>query len=129
MKDVSRDAPAASVLPALNRAMEDCPEASLPEFLMLKGQVLAQSAQSREEWMHAAWAFLRVPIHMPDHGLAPRALLLAARVMKKLERPEQAKALLSECANHPRLDGELRKEVERAAKSGIDDADGFRAIP
>lgn len=129
MKDVSRDASAAAVLPALNRAMEDCPEASLPEFLMLKGQLLAQSAQSREEWIHAAWEFLRVPIHMPDHELAPRGLLMAAQVMHKLERTDQAKTLLVECASHPRLDNDLRKEVERANESGFDEADGFRAIP
>lgn len=120
MKEVARDAPSAVVLAALDRSMQDCPEASLPEFLMLKGQLLAQTAESREEWVHAAWAFLRVPIHMPDHELAPRGLFSAARIMQKLERTEQAKALLSECADHPRMDNVLRKEVERAGESGFE---------
>ncbi len=112
MQEVFTSMPGSLSLIALDRTIRDCPETKLPAFLILKGQLLLQSAQSREQIMHAAWAFLRVPIHMPNNELAPKALLEAARAMKALERPEQVQTLLAECLNHPRITDDLRKEAE-----------------
>jgi CBS domain-containing protein len=113
MQEVFTGTPGSLSLATLDRAIRDCPENVLPGFLILKGQVLLQSAKTREEIMHAAWAFLRVPIHMPNHDFAPKALLEAARAMKALERTEQAQTLLAECLNHPKISKELRQEAER----------------
>jgi hypothetical protein len=113
MQDVFAATPAALNMSTLDRAIRDCPENSLPGFLLLKGDILLQSAQSPEQIMHAAWAFLRVPIHTPDNELAPKALLEASRAMQALKRPDQAKTLLAECLNHPKITDEVRQQAMR----------------
>ena len=117
MQDVMHDANAMLSPDALERAIRDCPEAVLPGFLILKAQLLLQSAANREEMIHAAGTFLRVPIHFPDHELTPEALLEAARVMYKLEKPSEAMTLLNECAKHPKLSPAIHKEVEILRKA------------
>lgn len=112
MKDVMQDADAILSGHALERAIRDCPDASLPGFLVLKGEWGMRSAANREQMIHAAWAYLRVPIHFPDHELAPKALLGATRVLYKLGRNSDATTLLAECAKHPKLSPSLLKEVE-----------------
>jgi tetratricopeptide (TPR) repeat protein len=112
MQEVFSGTPGTLSLGTLDQAIRDCPESSLPGFLLIKGQLLLQSARTREEIMHAAWAFLRVPIHMPNDELAPKALLEAARALYKLEKEEQARTLLVECYNHPKATPEIRKQAE-----------------
>lgn len=99
-------------LAAVNRALRDCPDESLPGFLIVKGKLLTLTAKTREDYMHAAWAFLRVPIHMPNDDLAPKGLLEAARVLVAIQQHAQAKALVAECLNHPKLTDELRREAQ-----------------
>ncbi len=120
MQDVFAATPTALTITILDRAIRDCPETSLPGFLVLKGQVLLQSAQSREQIIHAAWSFMRVPIHMPNDDLAPKALLEAARALHKLDKVEQANALLAECYNHPKATLEIRREAESGSIPTLD---------
>lgn len=111
MNEAARELAAPVVLAAVDRAIEDCPEESLPGFLILKGQLLRKTAASREEKIRAAWAFLRVPIHLPDHALAPQALLEAGMTLTEFDQAG-ARALFAECARHPKVTPELRKQAE-----------------
>jgi hypothetical protein len=97
---------------ALDRALRDCPERSLPGFLLLKGRLLLRAAKSREDVIHAAWCFMRVVIHLPGDPLVPEALVEAAGAVRRLERADQAAALLDECLTHARIGGETRKRAE-----------------
>ncbi|MEK7710900.1 MAG: hypothetical protein AAB341_03300 [Planctomycetota bacterium] len=97
---------------ALDRAMRDCPERSLPGFLILKGRLLLRTAKSREDVIHAAWCFMRVVIHLPDDPLVPEALVAAAGALRRLERADQAASLLNECLAHARIGDETRKQAE-----------------
>lgn len=112
MRDVLAVSPDSLKLTSVDRALRECPDSTLAEFLVLKGQLLMQSAKTPEDFIHAAWTFLRVPIHMPDSELAPRALLEAARAMNALQRPDQAHSLVAECLNHPKITAELRAEAQ-----------------
>ncbi|MGB0715166.1 MAG: hypothetical protein ACPGXK_04765 [Phycisphaerae bacterium] len=113
---------------ALNNALADCPDNLLPEFLMLKGDVLLAAADAKpsgskksrqnqendrkESLQRAAMAFMRIPIHMPSSPLAGRALLRSAIIMERLERPTKALLLLEEGLSSNRLDASLREEME-----------------
>ncbi len=84
-------------LSGLEGALEDCPETSLPDLLLLKGEVLYATAEERVDYIRSAWVFMRVPIHFPDDPRAAQALLWAARAHEKLDAPEKAVELLREC--------------------------------
>lgn len=120
MKDLFAATPTSLALSTLDRAIRDCPDRSLPGFLLLKGQVLLHSATTRAQLIHAAWSFMRVPIHMPNDDLAPKALLEAAIVLHKLEKVQEAKALLVECYNHPKASPEIRSQAESGNITTLD---------
>jgi TolA-binding protein len=92
--------------------MRDCPERSLPGFLILKGRLLLRTATLREDTIRAAWCFMRVVIHLPDDPLVPEALVEAAGALRRLERADQAASLLNECLAHARIGDEARKQAE-----------------
>ncbi|MFH0982471.1 MAG: hypothetical protein V2A79_13175 [Planctomycetota bacterium] len=96
------------VLAGLDAALEDCPAASLPDLLLLKGEVLYATAQEREDYLHSGLAFMRVPVHFPGDPRAARALLWAARVHEKIDAPEKAAELLRECLAVASADAETR---------------------
>ena len=96
----------------LDRAIRDCPDASLPGFLLLKGETLLRTAASREDIIHASWPFLRVMVHMPDDPRAADGLLGAASVVERLGRTDQAMALLEECIVHKRVSDETRGKAQ-----------------
>ena len=102
------------VLPDLDGAIEDCPEASLPDLLLLKGEVLYRTARGREDYIHSGWAFMRVPIFFPDDPRAARALLWAARVHEKIGAPQKAVKLLQECLAVESLDSATRAAATEA---------------
>ncbi|MBI1825440.1 MAG: hypothetical protein HY287_05760 [Planctomycetes bacterium] len=92
-----------TAMDALDASIRDCPAANLPDFLMLKGDVLSRSAQTREEMIRASWPYLRIAIHMADDPRAADALFAAAGLMQRLERPNWAASLTDECLAHPRI--------------------------
>ena len=98
-------------LQALDHAIADCPDAVLPRLLVLKGETLYRQATTREDYIRAGWALMRVVIHTPDDPQAARALYGAARVMAQLNRPRQAALLLDECLAHPGLADDTRAEA------------------
>ena len=98
---------------ALDQALADCPEAVLPSFLLLKGEVLLRSASSREECIRAAWPFMRVVIHMPGDPRAAEGLYGAAQALERIGRAAKAVQLLEECVAHAQVSAELRGKAER----------------
>ena len=104
------------VLTGLDAAIEDCPAASLPDLLLLKGEVLSATARHREDYIRSGWAFMRVAIHFPDDPRAARALLEAARVHEKIDAPEKAAELLRECLAVESSDAETRAAADAALK-------------
>jgi hypothetical protein len=105
-----------SALSGLDHAIEDCPNEQLPDFLLLKGRLLLNSAETREEIIRASWPFLRVAIHMPGDPRAAEGLLGAAAALERLGRPVKARQLLEECLAHPSVADEVRSEAEAAMK-------------
>ncbi len=96
----------------LDRAIRDCPDASLAGFLLLKGETLLRAATAREDIIRASWPFLRVVVHMPDDTLAADGLLGAASAVERLGRTDQAMALLEECIVHKRVSDETRGKAQ-----------------
>ena len=109
---ITRETATESNFEALDRAIRDGPEASLPGLLFLKGRLMLRATKSREEIIRAAWCFMRVAVHMPDDPLAPEALVEAAGVLKVLDRREQAAALLNECLAKKQIDEATRQRAE-----------------
>lgn len=105
---------AAELLAHLDHAIRDCPDAMLPSFLLLKGDLLARSAATPEERMEAAWPFLRVAIHFPDDPRAAEGLYGAALVVERLGRSDQATELLKECMAHERATDGTRALADAA---------------
>lgn len=102
-----------AVLSHATQAMETCPRSVLPDLLLLKGQALLKRSNDREDLLRAGSAFMRIPIHFPDHDSAPAGLLWAATVHEKLDRTAKAIQLLDECLAHPLLTDSLRHQAER----------------
>ncbi len=102
----------ADVVEGVDRLLADAPEAVLPDYLLLKGRALYTSALesgSAEEFKQAGLAFMRVAIHYPSDARAGEALLWAARVHERIQRPAQAVQLLRECL--------ARTDVSRGTRS------------
>jgi hypothetical protein len=89
--------PDAEKLRALNVFARDCPMPLLPQVLVLKGRSMSAAAQTSEEFIRAAWAFLRVVIHMPDDPAAVDALIGAAEALDRAGRRTKSVELLLEC--------------------------------
>ncbi len=104
------------VLTGVDAALEDCPEVSMPDLLLLKGEVLFATARERADYLRSGWAFLRVPIHFPKDPRAARGLLGAARVHEKIGAPEPAVKLLRECLALESADVETRKAATEALR-------------
>jgi hypothetical protein len=96
-------------LGGLDRAIRDCPFASLPDLLLLKGRILLQQADTRQDMIRAGWPFMRVAIHMPDDPRAAEGLLGAAEVVERIGRTDQAVELLEECLAHMAATDETKK--------------------
>jgi hypothetical protein len=105
-----------AALSGLDRAIEDCPDEQLADFLLLKGRLLLNSAETREEIIRASWPFLRVTIHMPGDPRAAEGLLGAATALERLGQPVKAIQLLEECLAHSSVGNEVRSEAEAAMK-------------
>ena len=95
-------------LAALDQAIRDCPKTMLPSFLLLRGESLMRVATTREDYIRAAWPFMRVVAHMPDHPLVPRALLRVAQAVEHIGRSDKAVELLEEGLAHTGLDPATR---------------------
>jgi len=106
----------AELLADLDDAIRDGPDAVLPSFLLVKGNVLFRSASTREENIEAAWPFLRVAIHFPDDARAAEGLYGAALAVERLGRSDQAMELLKECMAHKHATDETRFSADAALK-------------
>ena len=96
----------------LDRAIDACPDAFLPEFLLIKGAAMRQAAQSGEDWIRTSWPFLRVPIHFPDSPLVADGYLGAADALGRAGRMEDARLLLSKCLEAAPKGGAVAKAAE-----------------
>ncbi len=101
-------------LESLNRAIRYAPEARLPDFLLLKGDVLLSEAQTREDYIRASWAYLRVVTHMPDDARAAIGLVGAAAALERMESFTKATALLEECLARADATGTTRERAVAA---------------
>jgi hypothetical protein len=106
--------PSPANLAGLDAAIRYCPEPALPDFLLVKGEMLLSHASTREELIRASWPFLRVVTHMPDDPRAADGLLGAAGALERLGSSGRAAALLTECLAHPKIDDATRREAEAA---------------
>ena len=122
LKDALMRAVTPERLAALDHAIRDCPDGALPDFLLLKGETLLRIAVTRDDFIRASWPFLRVAVHMADDPRAAEGLLGAARALERLERFEQARALLDECLGGDAI-SQTTAEKARAAlarlRSGV----------
>ncbi len=113
---------AAVAIDYLNRDIASAPEAVLPEVLMLKSELLAETATTDASLYDAALVAMRVAIHYPQNPLAPVALRRAADIHERLNRHSTALRLLQESLDHPRtpepLRVEIAKEIDRLRAAG-----------
>ncbi len=108
----TRETATASNFESLDRAIRDCPNASLAGFLLLKGRLMLRTAKSREEIIRAAWCLMRVAVHMPDDMLAPAALVETAEALRRIDRRDQATSILKECLAKKQIDEPTRQRAE-----------------
>jgi tetratricopeptide (TPR) repeat protein len=112
---IDGDAPVA--WDGLDRAIRDCPDEWLPSFLLLKGRVLQQSAETHEDWIRASWPFLRVALHFPDDPRAADGYYGAAIALERIGRVDHAMAALRQAMaiapSHSPLGAEVRAMLER----------------
>lgn len=101
--------PSETAVATLNAAIQDCPEFTLPGFLLLKGRTLLRTAATRNDLVRAAWPFLRVAIHFEGHPLTPEALYDGAVAVERLDREDKAIELLTECLEHGHVTQETAK--------------------
>lgn len=120
--DASVDAEA---LEMLDRAIENCPDDVLPDFLLLKGRALLKAATTREDLIRASWSLFRVAIHMPKDPRAAEALLVAATAMERLGKPAKALLLAEECLAHPTA----IEETKRTAAAEVARFKGESGLP
>jgi hypothetical protein len=99
----------------LHQAIRDCPDTVLPDLLLLKGEVLFQTAAMRDGIVRSSWPFLRVAIHYPDDPRGTEGLYRAALVLERLGNPDKAIELLEECVGHKHVTTETRRGAEAAA--------------
>jgi hypothetical protein len=105
----------AEVVAAADRLLADGPEPLVPELLLLKGRALyaeALESGSQEMFKQAGLAFMRVAIHYPSDARSGEALLWAARVHERIQRPAQAVQLLRECLGRPDLAVGTRSDAQ-----------------
>jgi hypothetical protein len=105
----------ADVVAGVDRLLADAPEAIVPDLLLLKGRSLYTSALesgSAEEFKQAGLAFMRVAIHYPSDARAGDALLWAARVHERIQRPAQAVQLLRECLARENVSSGTRSDAQ-----------------
>jgi len=111
LQETLQAGPNSARLADLDRAIRDCPDASLPSFLLLKGEFLLRTALVREDIIRASWPFLRVVVHAPDDPRAADGLLGSASALERLGRSDQAVALVEECLAHKRVDDRTRERA------------------
>ncbi|MCH7703803.1 MAG: hypothetical protein IIB61_01720 [Planctomycetes bacterium] len=120
--DASVDAEA---LEMLDRAIENCPDDVLPDFLLLKGRALLKAASTRDDVIRASWPLLRVAIHMPKDPRAAEALLVAATAMERIGKPAKALLLAEESLAHPAA----LEETKRSAAAEVARLRGESGLP
>ncbi len=103
-------------LGGVERAIADCPDEVLADFLLLKGRTLAATASTREDMIRASWPFMRAVAHMPDDAEAAEGLYETALMMERLGRGDRAIDLLNECLAHERITDETRGKAATALK-------------
>jgi len=96
----------------LDRAIEDCPQALLPSFLLFRGRMLLSKAESRDDIIRATWPFMRVVAHMPDDPRAADGLYETAVALEHIGREDKAIDLLTECLAHEKVSEETRQKAE-----------------
>lgn len=101
---------------ALDRAIFDCPDDMLPDFLLLKGAASQVRAQSREDWIRVSWPYLQVAIQFPEDARAGKGYYGAATALERAGLKDDARSLLHKC-----LEVEPRgSALSRAARSFLD---------
>jgi tetratricopeptide (TPR) repeat protein len=97
---------------SLDRAIRYCPETLLADFLLLKGRVLSQTAQTLDDMIRAAWPFMRIVAHMPGDARAAEGLYETALMLERMGRRDNAIDLLTECLAHENVRAKIRKGAE-----------------
>ena len=101
--DVLQSGANLEALQGMDTAIRDCPRASIPSFLLLKGRTLLAMSGARAETIRGTWPLLRVVIHFRADPLAPEALYESALALERIGRKSQAVDLLRECRDHRRV--------------------------
>lgn len=102
------------LLASLDRAIRYCQDELLPSFLLLKGAALLRSAATSEDYIRAAWPYMRVAIHMPRDPRAADGLRGAALALEHIGRSDQAIQLLTECLAHKKISVQTRRQAREA---------------
>ncbi|MCZ6654231.1 MAG: hypothetical protein O7D91_14540 [Planctomycetota bacterium] len=107
----------------IDEALSDAGERFLPQLMFLKGRCLYGLAQSRDEYVRAGLAFMRVVIHFPKSTLCAQSMYMAGQVHEKISRISKAIELYEGCKE---LAG-ANDEVFRLADAALQSAEKLRS--
>ncbi|MCH8054490.1 MAG: hypothetical protein IH895_10545, partial [Planctomycetes bacterium] len=107
----------------IDEALADAGERFLPQLIFLKGRCLYGLAQSRDEYVRAGLAFMRVVIHFPKSPLCAQSMYMAGQVHEKISRISKAIELYEGCKE---LAG-ANDEVFRLADAAVQSAEKLRS--
>ena len=105
-----------TALSHINEAIQHADNAFLPELLFLKGKCLFESAQTRDDFIRAGLAAMRVVIHFPQSRFCAGSMYMAAQVHEKINRPTKAMELYEDCKQLPGATDELVRLAEIAVQ-------------
>lgn len=98
----------------INPALKEADEEYLPELLFLKGQCLYALAESRDDLIRAALAFMRVVVHFPKSRLCAESLYQVAQVYERIDRRSKALELYESCRELPGAGAEVVASADAA---------------
>ncbi len=123
LQDVLSDHVTRQAMAALDRAIAHSSDEFVPSFLLVRGWALLKQAKTSDDFIRAAWPFLRVAIHFADDGRAADGLYGAAVALERMGRVDKAMMLLRECLEHKPLPSTTRRlataALDRLAKAGV----------
>lgn len=116
LSETLKSDPSAERTAALDRAIRDCPDASLGGLLLVRGETLLRTAQSHEDFIRASWPFLRAAAHGDTTPEAAEGLLGGGRALVSAGRGDYAAKLFEQAAAHP----SARESARQSAAEMLD---------
>ncbi len=98
----------------LDAAFDTVDRELLPEFLIARARITLAAATSSNDNLRAASSAMRLVAHFPGDPLVAEALAITAQAHERIDRPQCAARLWSECRRHKTASNALADRADRA---------------